>query len=132
MSPLPMVSAIAILMLASTTNGFAPIQSTRSSSSLSAVAYMPPATPVEINVATQTLSVQQQHSQLNAGVENFLAASSIESSSQALSLKDRPPPPTKEEIAAKQRNFNFWFWGGGFVAPFIATVFYFGPKFWTK
>ncbi|GMI62627.1 hypothetical protein ScalyP_jg4004 [Parmales sp. scaly parma] len=40
--------------------------------------------------------------------------------------------PTAEEIAAKKASFNFWFWGGGIVAPFIATVFYFGPKFWEK
>ena len=70
-------------------------------------------------------------SNLQQGIQNYLE-SPLESSTMALSLKDRPPPPTKEEIAAKQRNFNFWFWGGGFVAPFIATVYYFGPKFWTK
>ena len=40
--------------------------------------------------------------------------------------------PTKEEIAAKKRNFAFWFWGGGFVAPFLATFYYFGLKFWEK
>jgi len=40
--------------------------------------------------------------------------------------------PTPEEIAAKKRNFNLWFWGGGFVAPFLATFYYFGLKFWEK
>lgn len=40
--------------------------------------------------------------------------------------------PTKEELAQKKRNFNLIFWGGGFVAPFLATVFYFGFKFWEK
>jgi hypothetical protein len=54
------------------------------------------------------------------------------STSMTLSLKDRPPPPTAEEIAAKKRNFNLWFWGGGFVAPFLATFYYFGFKFWEK
>jgi hypothetical protein len=71
-------------------------------------------------------------SHLQQGINNYVLESSMESSTMALSLKDRPPPPTKEEIAAKKRNFNLWFWGGGFVAPFISTVYYFGPKFWKK
>jgi len=41
-------------------------------------------------------------------------------------------PPTEKEIAAKKRNFNLWFWGGGIVAPFIATVYCFGLKFWER
>jgi hypothetical protein len=48
-----------------------------------------------------------------------------------LSLQERKAP-TAEEIAAKKFNFNLWFWGGGFVAPFLATVYYFGFKFWEK
>jgi hypothetical protein len=40
--------------------------------------------------------------------------------------------PTAEEIAAKKRNFNLVFWGGGIVAPFIATIYFFGFKFWEK
>lgn len=42
------------------------------------------------------------------------------------------PKPTAEEIQKKKDNFNFWFWGGGFVAPFLATFYYFGFKFWEK
>jgi len=53
----------------------------------------------------------------------------VGSSSFSVSLEERKPP-TKEEIEAKKRNFNFWFWGGGFVAPFLATFYYFGLKFW--
>ena len=48
-----------------------------------------------------------------------------------LSLQERHIP-TPEEIAAKKRNFNLLFWGGGFVAPFLATFFYFGFRFWEK
>ena len=59
------------------------------------------------------------------------SSSAISSSTQTLSLKERVPP-TAEEIAAKKRNFNFWFWGGGFVAPFLATFYYFGLKFWER
>lgn len=40
--------------------------------------------------------------------------------------------PTAEELADKKRNFNVIFWGGGFVAPFLATVFYFGARFWER
>lgn len=73
---------------------------------------------------------------VNAGVENYLSTASSSSSatytsSMTLSLQERVAP-TPEEVAAKKRNFNVLFWGGGIIAPFIATVFYFGPKFWTK
>jgi hypothetical protein len=51
--------------------------------------------------------------------------------SNVVALQERKIP-TPEEIAAKKRNFNLWFWGGGFVAPFLATFYYFGLKFWEK
>uniref|UniRef100_A0A7S0GP19 Uncharacterized protein n=1 Tax=Proboscia inermis TaxID=420281 RepID=A0A7S0GP19_9STRA len=54
-----------------------------------------------------------------------------DSGSTLVSLKDRVIP-TKEEVAAKKRNFAFWFWGGGFVAPFLATFYYFGLQFWKR
>jgi hypothetical protein len=78
------------------------------------------------------VSSQGSSASLQDGLSNYLSSPAIESSTLSLSLKDRPPPPTAEEIAAKKANFNILFWGGGFVAPFIATVYYFGPKFWTK
>jgi hypothetical protein len=56
---------------------------------------------------------------------------SLATSSSLLSLQERHVP-TAEEIAAKKLTFNLWLWGGGFLAPLLATVFYFGPKFWTK
>jgi len=37
-----------------------------------------------------------------------------------------------KELEKKKFNFNLWFWGGGFIAPFISTVFYFGFRFWEK
>ena len=73
-----------------------------------------------------------QASLLQDGVRNYVASSFEESTTMTLSLKDRPPPPTKEELEAKKRNFNLWFWGGGFVAPFLATFYYFGFKFWER
>jgi hypothetical protein len=71
-------------------------------------------------------SIEKNVSPLNQGISSFTAASS-----QALSLEERRPP-TKEEIEEKKRTFNLWFWGGGFVAPFLATFFYFGFKFWER
>mmetsp|Transcript_7505 Transcript_7505/g.18396 ORF Transcript_7505/g.18396 Transcript_7505/m.18396 type:complete len:119 (-) Transcript_7505:2463-2819(-) len=93
------------------------------------VAAVPPAVLVTQNAIQQQV---QQTSPLQNGVHNYLASSFEESTSMTLSLKERPPPPTAEELAAKKRNFNLWFWGGGFVAPFLATFYYFGFKFWER
>ncbi|MGK3734019.1 MAG: hypothetical protein ACI8RD_007910 [Bacillariaceae sp.] len=71
-------------------------------------------------------------SPMQDGIRDYLTTSTASSSTMTLSLKDRPPPPTAEEIAAKKRNFGYWFWGGGFVAPFLATFYYFGFKFWER
>lgn len=64
----------------------------------------------------------------------FASPSTTSSSSSSLvllSLQDRKIP-TPEEIEQKKLTFNLIFWGGGFVAPFAATVFYFGFRFWEK
>ncbi|CAJ1939901.1 unnamed protein product [Cylindrotheca closterium] len=102
---------------------------------MAAVSALVPPAAIQINVASL-----QQHpgvsstSSMQDGIQQYLngPASSLESSTFAVSLKDRPPPPTAEELAAKKRNFNLWFWGGGFVAPFLATFYYFGFKFWER
>mmetsp|Transcript_27413 Transcript_27413/g.62492 ORF Transcript_27413/g.62492 Transcript_27413/m.62492 type:complete len:135 (-) Transcript_27413:22-426(-) len=90
--------------------------------------------PVTTTAAAST-SNYRVTSSMNDGIGRYLAidtdsSSSITSSTSVLSLKDRPPPPTPEEIAEKKRTFNLWFWGGGFVAPFLATFYYFGLRFW--
>merc|ERR1711862_594390 len=59
------------------------------------------------------------------------SSSPINLPSMSVSLKDRVIP-TKEEIAQKKLTFNLIFWGGGIIAPFIATVFYFGFRFWER
>ena len=74
-------------------------------------------------------------SSLSDGIGRYMLQeppSSIMTSTTVLSLKERPPPPTAEELAAKKATFNLWFWGGGFVAPFLATFYYFGFKFWER
>lgn len=102
----------------------------------SASAFVVPNAPVAVPppavIVSQNVIQQQPTSLLQDGVRNYLASSFEESNTLTLSLKDRPPPPTPEELAAKKRNFNLWFWGGGFVAPFLATFYYFGFKFWER
>jgi hypothetical protein len=58
-------------------------------------------------------------------------ASSTSASTMLLSIQEYRKP-TAEEIAAKKLTFNLWFWGGGIVAPFLATIYYFGFKFWER
>jgi hypothetical protein len=58
-------------------------------------------------------------------------ASSSASPSVLLSVQEYRTP-TAEELAQKKMTFNMIFWGGGFVAPFLATIFYFGFKFWER
>jgi hypothetical protein len=88
----------------------------------------PPMTPSSLIVSSNTAqsSFQQQPASFN---QYFEASSS--SSSTLVSVQEYKKP-TAEEIAAKKRNFNFWFWGGGFVAPFLATFYYFGLRFWRR
>mmetsp|Transcript_24321 Transcript_24321/g.51755 ORF Transcript_24321/g.51755 Transcript_24321/m.51755 type:complete len:119 (-) Transcript_24321:1152-1508(-) len=104
----------------------------------SATAFVVPDAPMAamqpaVVVSQEAIQQQvQQTSLLQDGVRNYVASTFEESTTMALSLKERPPPPTAEELAAKKRNFNLWFWGGGFVAPFLATFYYFGFKFWER
>jgi len=74
---------------------------------LSMAVDMPPPVPVNVMAQHQQLAGSSS-SQVNQGIQNYLAASDFSSSSVTLSLKDRPPPPTAEEIAAKKANFNLW------------------------
>jgi hypothetical protein len=119
-------------------------------SSVAAFTPMPmPASPAMmiqlVSVAAQSdtqvpTSTMMRQVDLNAGIENYLStnpsisaadSSTSLSSSMTLSLQERVAP-TKEEIANKKNTFNLIFWGGGIGAPFIATFFYFGFKFWEK
>ena len=96
---------------------------------VSAFAIQPAAINVNVNAPmTQVANIPTiQNIEQPSSINDYLT-----SSSTMVALKDRPPPPTAEEIAAKKKNFNLWFWGGGFVAPFLATFYYFGLKFWER
>ena len=91
---------------------------------------MVPIDAVQHVVQNQQQPTDLQQSALQTGIRNYMGASES-STTLNLALQERRPP-TPEEIAAKKRNFNIIFWGGGFVAPFLATIFYFGFKFWEK
>jgi hypothetical protein len=113
------------------TLAFAPHAQKRRESALG-LAVIPPLPVVQISLQPQLVEALSSSSQpLKQGVQSYLREESVSSTTVTLSLQERKIP-TAEEIAAKKRNFNFWFWGGGFVAPFLATFYYFGFKFWEK
>ena len=109
-------------------------QTRRYGTSMSMVMPDSPVSLDQASVVSKTFDASNYVEQQKISSVNYYLQSSnvLDSTSNIVSLKDRPPPPTKEEIAEKQRNFNFWFWGGGFVAPFLATFYYFGFKFWER
>lgn len=71
-------------------------------------------------------------STLNDGIQAYVAKESSSTSSTSLLSLQEIKKVSQEEIDQKKFTFNLIFWGGGIVAPFIATVFYFGFKFWEK
>lgn len=98
----------------------------------------PPAAAVPIantafrptTVASTIVTPSSSTAPLDAGIRQYVAAEQ-QPPSMLLSLQERKVP-TAEEIAQKKLTFNLWFWGGGIVAPFLATIFYFGFRFWEK
>lgn len=102
---------------------------------VNAFAVQQPAAPVQSVASMDRIAdvPSVQSNQLTSSFNEYLERTSpaLESSSTSVSLQERVAP-TAEEIAAKKRNFNLWFWGGGFVAPFLATFYYFGLKFWER
>jgi hypothetical protein len=105
---------------------FVPHATASPKKSLLNMAFVPPLAVQHIPTHTSHSPASQHTSPLVEGIQKFNAGST-----QLLSLQERRPP-TQEEIEAKKRNFNMWFWGGGFVAPFLATFYYFGFKFWER
>lgn len=73
-----------------------------------------PLAAMEVNVAAvqHPGTFQNPSSAMQGGLQKYMnAPAAMESSTLSLSLKERPPPPTVEELAEKKRNFNLWFWG---------------------
>ena len=120
------------LVVVANTAAFAPKYQAPRKTALNLATMPPPPPPSTTFTSSAALQQPQLTSQrLQNGVQAYLDANNVQSSSVTLSLQERRPP-TPEEIAAKKRNFNLWLWGGGFVAPFLATFYYFGFKFWEK
>jgi hypothetical protein len=119
-------SLIFLYLAVASTMAFVPAANRRPGVSLSMALVSPPPPPVN-HVVMDTTAATTTSSALTQGINKFMS----ESPSQLLALQERKVP-TAEEIAAKKRNFAWWFWGGGFVAPFLATFYYFGFKFWEK
>ena len=93
-----LVGSLAVVTaFAPTTN-----QHTARSSALNAV----PTVDVATVQLQQPVSLQQQQSALQGGIQSYMASTVEDSSTLTVSLKERPPPPTKEELEAKKRNFN--------------------------
>jgi hypothetical protein len=94
---------------------------------------VPPAASVfQVSPSSSLLNVyassqRQMPPTLDTGIRSYLQ----QPSSLTVSLQERKIP-TKEEIDQKKLTFNVIFWGGGIVAPFLATIFYFGFRFWEK
>ena len=78
---------------------------------------------------SQMFQLQQQQQQIDSPLSQGIL--SHLSSTTTVALQERKAP-TAEEVQQKKTTFNLIFWGGGFVAPFLATIFYFGFRFWEK
>mmetsp|Transcript_19466 Transcript_19466/g.41636 ORF Transcript_19466/g.41636 Transcript_19466/m.41636 type:complete len:138 (-) Transcript_19466:324-737(-) len=132
------IFVLSFLSAAACVSGFISPDARRSKTSLFLTVMDAPLPASSCVVAPVSFNQQESittSSSINDGIGRFVAqepSHAIMTSTNVLSLKDRPPPPTAEEIAAKKRTFNLWFWGGGFVAPFLATFYYFGLKFWER
>ena len=96
--------------------------------------------------------VSAPHQQLNDGINAWSASSSSvvlsdideeasriaamaaknKAANDAARAKEESRKKSKEQLAEEKKTFAWYFWGGGFVAPFLATFYYFGFKFWEK
>mmetsp|Transcript_24340 Transcript_24340/g.27739 ORF Transcript_24340/g.27739 Transcript_24340/m.27739 type:complete len:127 (-) Transcript_24340:306-686(-) len=116
-----------LTVLGGSTMGFSSIGPMSRSVSLHMAFIAPPPVQQCVSVVQNVELASPNEAILMQGAKSYL----VDSSSQLVSLQERKIP-TKEEVESKKRNFAFWFWGGGFVAPFLATFYYFGFKFWER
>ena len=141
------VVAIGSALLAAASGFAVPGRRSRSASYLSMA--MMDAPPAAVTTAAPSFSVAAG-SQLNNGVNNYLSSSSnviadesaddvvariaakSEAANKAARVKAEKSKKSAEQLADEKKTFAWYFWGGGFVAPFLATFYYFGFKFWEK
>ena len=142
--------AVVLVLLVATASGFiAPTQRTNMPmSSLSMALDVP---PIITETSANTPLVGGASAQLQTGIDVWSASSSSvvlsEDSSEdivakiaaksaaaneAARAKEEARKKSTEQLAGEKKTFAWYFWGGGFVAPFLATFYYFGFKFWEK
>lgn len=142
--------AVVLIFLVATASGFiAPTQRTNMPlSSLSMALDVP---PIITETSANTPLVGGASAQLQTGIDVWSASSSSvvlsEDSSEdivakiaaksaaaneAARAKEEARKKSTEQLAGEKKTFAWYFWGGGFVAPFLATFYYFGFKFWEK
>jgi len=142
--------AVVLVLLVATASGFiAPTQRTNMPmSSLSMALDVP---PIITETSANTPLVGGASAQLQTGIDVWSASSSSvvlsEDSSEdivakiaaksaaaneAARAKEEARKKSTEQLAEEKKTFAWYFWGGGFVAPFLATFYYFGFKFWEK
>ena len=124
-----LISSLLLALCLSSVYSFVPHQQNGAFKGTKVAAIMTDMPPVEVSpmstVSVSSNGMSTVTSPTQIGVANWLE----DANTMSVSLSERKAP-TAEEIAEKKKNFNLWFWGGGFVAPFLATFYYFGFKFW--
>mmetsp|Transcript_425 Transcript_425/g.976 ORF Transcript_425/g.976 Transcript_425/m.976 type:complete len:132 (+) Transcript_425:213-608(+) len=126
-------AVIAIMALLSvTTNAFV-VQTSQRRGSHAALKMIPVDMPIVDHqppavFAQQASSIPPviMRSSLDSAVSTWI------SKSDYIDLGEKKTKIRNKELERKKFNFNVWFWGGGIIAPFIATVFYFGFRFWER
>jgi len=143
--------AVVLVLLVATASGFiAPTQRTNMPmSSLSMALDVP---PIITETSANTPLVGGASAQLQTGIDVWSASSSSvvlsdideeaskiaamaaknKAANEAARAKEEARKKSTEQLAEEKKTFAWYFWGGGFVAPFLATFYYFGFKFWEK
>ena len=142
--------AVILVLLVATASGFiAPTQ--RMNMPMSSLSMALDVPPIITETSANTPLVGGASAQLQTGIDVWSASSSSvvlsEDSSEdivakiaaksaaaneAARAKEEARKKSTEQLAEEKKTFAWYFWGGGFVAPFLATFYYFGFKFWEK
>ena len=145
------ITVVVVLLVATASAFTAPAQRMKRPSSLSMGVDVPPIVTATSGPVTTSLSQLVGGTPAQAGINAWSASSSSvvlsdESSedivakiaaksaaaNEAARVKAEKSKKSAEQLADEKKTFAWYFWGGGFVAPFLATFYYFGFKFWEK
>jgi len=143
--------AVVLALLVATASGFI-LPAQRTSMPMSSLSMTMDVPPIVAEISGPALvSASGASAQLQNGIDVWSASSSSvvlsdESSedivakiaaksaaaNEAARAKAEKNKKSAEQLADEKKTFAWYFWGGGFVAPFLATFYYFGFKFWEK